>query len=890
MRALIIVMLIGVFGLCYFEMTFADITIDGETVHVETDNYEVQFDRGVITRLNNKLTGEIYTLPAEPSFRMPPAILGISNYFSVGGGTTIEVQQVNTHEAEILFRERGNEIRLRIGIDLNTGDLLISGDCVSDTPGVHGMQWGIENLDLDTLNLILPSDGGQIIDASSAIQHKNFNYPSTHWEAQLAIIQAEYGGFYVRGTDITFQFKSLEYKSDAGSFGLGFRTENQAPWDTLISVKSITWRLNTYSGDYRVPARIYRDWMEVAFNPWRLTNMPAWVGDIGLVVIHNNLDAKMLEGLAELVDPTKTLLYLTEWRKDKHDVNWPDYTPKEELGDFVEAAHRHGFRLMLHVNIYGFSTYHSLYPEFQRFQLRRPSGKLVGWKWAENDSAQRHAHISLASSKFRNLLVQRWKTVWEKYNVDAFHLDVSHRVVNDANGLIEGLNSAQGNVLMHTELAAAMPGIVFSGEYLHEVTFFRESFAQRETSNATAHPISAFLFVPYTRSYGHLGILPIENDPPAYHTYLNSYESRGILPTLRISSESNLNGPFTRQMLSIARQWQDLGLTPDFESDWGTDTLFQYRTQTGETVTYQRTPAGSTLTLPNNAGYERVFGTTQVQTHRSLPHWRAYNETTLLGLDPNRYYFLNNTPRDFSQLRINSLSPDVYINETRVTNQAALFRLKSTSSGRYTTIGFFLPTEPVASIPDILRSTGPGQYTLEVDLSKPVVFFRGFLQQVSLPYNLSEAQFITGIQTIGPQLDNSFRLESIHGSGTHRTVTIDNIKKETIFAHPPARGQTILQFPLLLAEEPSTFSFSVGLEEGCSKGVLFQVRLNGQVYSEIFTDTFDWKEGKVSLSAFAGQPVLLELVTDPANSGLAGADCDWAHWADLYITAASTPA
>ena len=63
MRTLIIVMLIEVFGLCYFEMTFADITIDGETVRVETDAYKVQFDRGVITRIHNKLTAETYTLP-----------------------------------------------------------------------------------------------------------------------------------------------------------------------------------------------------------------------------------------------------------------------------------------------------------------------------------------------------------------------------------------------------------------------------------------------------------------------------------------------------------------------------------------------------------------------------------------------------------------------------------------------------------------------------------------------------------------------------------------------------------------------------------------------------------------------------------------------------------
>ena len=89
--------------------------------------------------------------------------------------------------------------------------------------------------------------------------------------------------------------------------------------------------------------------------------------------------------------------------------------------------------------------------------------------------------------------------------MDAFFLDVSSFVFNTANGLIEGLNLGQGNVLMHKELAAAMPGVVFSGESLHEVTFFRESFAQRwkpatmgPTRRSIPHPISSFLFSPYT--------------------------------------------------------------------------------------------------------------------------------------------------------------------------------------------------------------------------------------------------------------------------------------------------------------------------------------------------------------------------------------------------------
>ena len=156
---------------------------------------------------------------------------------------------------------------------------------------------------------------------------------------------------------------------------------------------------------------------------------------------------------------------------------------------------------------------------------------MTGWKWGEIDNPERNATISLASSKWRNLLVQQFKAVWEEYNIDAFQLDVSHYVLNDANGLIEGLTSAEGNVLMHLELAAAMPDVVFSGEEFHEITFFRESFAKRLPSETTPHPISAFLFSPYIRLHGG-GVRAIEE--PEYHTMLNAYEGRGVLPTVSL--------------------------------------------------------------------------------------------------------------------------------------------------------------------------------------------------------------------------------------------------------------------------------------------------------------------------------------------------------------------
>ena len=491
----------------------AELTILDNTVLVKTDTYEVQFENGVITHLYNKLTEETYTLPF--------GIGGHSGLLRRNEGhvwtrdaTLIFARKVTPLKAEIVFRQGQSEFRLFIGVDARSGDLLIEQEGTSDTAGIYGIQWGCGNLNVRNLDLILPAEGGQIIDAMSPVTSRSFNYPGS-WEVQLAILQGEQGGFFVRGADETFQFKALHYEKDIDSFALNFETQNQAPFDTLTSAKSVVWRLNTYSGDWRVPARQYQEWMEQAFKPWRLDEMPTWVQDIGLVVIYFGLDSRVLEKLAEQTDPTKTLLYVVDWRKDDFDENIPDYTAKPEFGNFVEAAHQHGFRVMPHTNLVGVSEYHPLYADLQKFQFRNPwNGDLEGWRWAEIEIPNRHAWISPASSKFRKLFVEQLKRVWQEYRVDAFYLDISHAVVNDANGLIEGLNAGQGNVLLHKELASAMPGVVFGGESLHEVTFLRESFAQRwklppewdPSPRGQPHPISAFLFSPYTLPYGYFSV------------------------------------------------------------------------------------------------------------------------------------------------------------------------------------------------------------------------------------------------------------------------------------------------------------------------------------------------------------------------------------------------
>ena len=474
----------------------------------------------------------------------------------------------------------------------------------------------------------------------------------------------------------------------------------------------------------------------------------------------------------------------------------------------------------------------------------------------------------------------------------------------------------------------------------------------------------------------------------------------------------------TQELLAIARTWQQRGFKPDFESDWTPNTLFQYVGEDGEIAALKKTETGATFVLPEEStGYERTFGVTQVKTDRNLPYWRAYNETTLLGLHPEKSYFLSDTPRDFSQMHINALPEGVSVTESRVTENAALFRLErmdisheidllselhlvrtgivhegkelpqqkgatfrrteasvsgvrkpaidahpswqglignafgewelplpesprvrleydiglqdgsENSDGvtfivsvqgneifrqhhnaqrwkhfsldltpyrgqriklRFTTtpgpkgntgwdwarwgepkivsdpsdalakVGFFLPNEPIQISPDTVEDEGNRQYSLETQLPAKILFFFESGELVVSPYNLMDTEYVAGLQFGG-----IFRVGSVWNSGEPTITTISESRKTSIFAHPPPDGQTVLQFLLSLPKSHELmFYFSMGLQDGCSDGVFFKVLVNGETQFEHFIDTFGWEDANISLSRYAGDQVLLELITD----------------------------
>ena len=571
--------------LCLFLATFAyaNITLDGDFVHVETDSYIVQFNKGVVEYIHNKLTDETYTHPT-PQGKNGWSGLLFNRYFwdrenvATQRATLVSATQLSADAVELLYRQEGTDVLIAIAVDPMTDDLLIDMEGMSGTPGVVGMQWGLGYLDIQNLSVIAPIDGGRIIDASTPKNYAGYFYPGS-WEAQLAVVQGELGGFYIRNTDNTLQFKRFIYDQREGGFALHFGTYNQAPFKSHTSGTSRGWRFNTYRGGWRAPVRIYRDWMEKAFQPRRLSNMPSWVEDITLVVVCKPGMTDLPEKLSKLVDPAKTLLQLGRWFVGGEQT-YPDYIPKPELRSFLEDARQYGFRVMGYTVVHGMSPSHSLYPHFQQYQYRDTwTGELRGQCLDESCAPPLYpmAHISPASSEWRNLLVSNLKAAWQEYRFDGFLLDASHSVINDANGFIDGLNLAQGMALLHEELTDAMPGIVLGGERLHEATFARESFAQRGIlkTELEPHPISTFLFSPFVQAVGYSSFIP-DHDPTLHHEILRYNEIIDAIPMLTVWGTGTLRAEHVEvhKLLEVARSWQpNDGLNADVNGDGQVDIL-----------------------------------------------------------------------------------------------------------------------------------------------------------------------------------------------------------------------------------------------------------------------------------------------------------------------------
>jgi len=645
---------------------------DWPAMQVRTRTIELTVRGGTVSGLQNRLTGQTMATPNGGAWQ------GQAGVQRLGGpalrdadASTAQVRRegpsvVATAGWTAGAGRNAASLTTRVAPDPATGDIVITQYASVAAKGCAGAAWCLGDVPPD-VEILVPSNSGQRFGRDTPAQTRVFDYP-VGWEASFVLLQGPNGGVMIWSDETQPRFKNLVVEKRRSGTRLRFESRAFAPFESNASVRSVRWRITAYQGDWQVAAARYRAWSEKAFGlrrPWRLE--PAWARDVRFVVIMQ-LDMPALRALASRVDPRQTLLYLPGWRKHGYDRMYPDYTAAPEFGPFVKEAHRLGFRVMPHVNYFGCDPKHPLYERFRHWQMRDPETKeLQWWDWTRADPPIKFAYINPALKAWRTLFVDKMKELVRKYRVDALHLDQTLVMVNDANGLIDGMSSMEGNVALHRELRAALPDVALSGEGLNEITCRHEAFAQRHvwgmnhadgTWNdrliAMAHPVSSAVLLPRTAIYGYLGMANPRSSPDLFHAWMRAYERFGVLPTLAWPDAAQLasGDAGVEHVLAEARFFQRWKPTPDLGPARAADELFSYTLSDGSRARYRResgtvlervSPDGATTAVSR-----RIEGVSSIEVDGSLPGWIAYDDRRIHSLDPRRSYFWSPAPRNLA--------------------------------------------------------------------------------------------------------------------------------------------------------------------------------------------------------------------------------------------------
>ncbi len=822
------------------------------TASVQSSHVEIGLQAGVITQMTNRMTGE--TL----SVRTVPALTGIRHLRAGDLWNDRARTELTASRSRVAFtmRWQSNGLVYRLStrfLALPSGEIAVDQQAECAQPGLVGLQWGLAIP--NEFELLVPGASGKRWSADSDFQPLQLDYP-TSWEAQFVLIQGKQGGFLIYGDDDATRFKRLFIQHRDGQFWIGLETWCTAPFERIRRDVSVGWRIRAYRGGWLVGASLYRQWAERRFRLAELRKLqPAWVKDIQTVVIDNLDDLKRLEALAKRLNPRQTLVYVPDWRKDGYDRNYPDYTPREGWEERIRTAKQMGFRIMLHVNYFGVTPENPAYERMKRYHMRDPFSKqYYYWDWSRADPPIKFAYINPASKEWRRLFVQKMVEVCQQLHPDALHLDQTLVIPNDANGIIDGMNTMQGNIALHRELVQALPGVALSGEGLDEITFRYESFAQRHvwginpadtswdmTQIREAHAVSSSLLTPHTKIYGYLGM----TNPRMWQYYVawrTAYERFGVLPTFASLDTAQVSQPdeALQALWDEARWFQEHCPVPDFSPElWTEGTLFAYRTQNGQIARYVAEPTGVRLehVTPNGVQvvYRRIMGVSRAQINGTIPKWLAYNDRELLGLNPEHGYAWLPTPRDLNALHLHDLSETLSLSEASV------------HAGRWARFAFRQGEQVIARLwsgrLDVAHAVA--------DANSKSIVRHGYLMD-------------------DPETGAVARP---HGDG--------------LFLHPPWRAkaggsvwlETTLQLP---ADRPCQFRSEVGFTSPDaarkSDGVTFVVTVFGEtekLTAQRHVEGTVTQEMALDLSALRGQRVRVRLEARPGADGSPEFDWGW---------------
>ena len=677
-------------------------TVDGFVA--TSSSVEITVALGAVTRVVNKLTGEIHsTAPAANAPLapwMPRGVLcptaGADPYRSVRllhsewgkhdlytgrlaesianvarGPHAASVMTTTTTPRGIRCVWRGltdgvrtfadDELTIEALIDDKTGHIELAADATTVNDDVVGVVVPIVNLQ-PRHQLYVPSFGGLSYPPADIANKLLTLNAAPYVEAPILVAEGSSGTVALWVEDPTFRPYVTLFGSDSTSTGLGIELLNDMPFEGKRAVRAAKWRINAFRGTWPTAMTPYRDWYARTFAP-EIASREAlgWPRDISVIVDRVSNDPRALNRLAKIIDPSRVLLHEWNPRQAAFDTMLPDWTPAPNFITRVQTAHALGLKVMGYVNTYCVN-YNS--PAF----LRDGIASLGLTRQVKSLSDYGNPRVSFASNAPNEILyLDPLAPTWRRYHTDAMirwrsvtaadanYEDTGGTAGDFGNGVIDGLRGAQGGTAQFRELLERNP-VPMSSEFAPDNMAFAASWVLRYSQVwgteelrlrwQTRHrPISSFIFGSPASGTGARAWVPMIAAESERQKWIvaSCSDALGGVAQLEASDVSfDARAGMARHMVDRAQLFAELGLVPNFSS-WPKDptVVAQYRDRAGKIYHYR--VRDQVQELVNSSGqplYQRVNGKPKIDSILRIAGWPAWSRNTSIALNPDAIYAL----------------------------------------------------------------------------------------------------------------------------------------------------------------------------------------------------------------------------------------------------------
>lgn len=546
---------------------------------ISDNKLEIIFDENpvFIKSITNKLTGEKFCINGRQTIIIRnPLYVSDPHYL-------FEAKVVNSNGKNFQLEfsdDSGNKAVLKIISEED--DIRFSINVKSSEP-IWLIEWRVSGFQFEQVTI--PALGGQTLTNDMTPETLlSYKYPFW-WNAQFSLGENKNGGMFLHTKDENPDFKLFRVKRSEDQFELSLGFEAAAPiTKTNLSAE---WYLDSYKGSWIKPVDKHRKWLEEKFNlvPFNEhPHFPGWAENINFILepwamrkdqpvpFHTFDEIKnRLYEFAEFHSPEETLLYLPGFAENGIDSHAPDYNPSEKCGgekkfkELVDAAHKLGYRVMIHTNVLALTFQHPLYKEFKDYQVVDWFGKKVGWgndidgDWLAEEF---FAYMNPGFKKWGDHMEKVIGNLISKFKIDAVFLDQTLLAFN----VSKGPNFIMGMKDHIIKLQKSFPDILFAGEGLHEEVLSALPFAQIHGIDSLSeihgiegkkkwrkvHPVSSYLFSKYTKLCAHL--LTKYPKHPMFKLQENSYKKLNVIPALCLYNASQkMDIPEVRKMIERAK-------------------------------------------------------------------------------------------------------------------------------------------------------------------------------------------------------------------------------------------------------------------------------------------------------------------------------------------------